>query len=501
MVTTRPIVRPGAARRRSGARYHRAGASVLPPSLCQALGEPAPDNFEPRRIEHVVIVMQENRSFDSYFGTLSGVLGFDDPAAAHHPAGGRSVLHQADPGHPDGCLLPFHLDTAITSAAAAVDPSHVWFAQHAVHDEPGNWVSAHRAFDGDQVGPMAMGYHTRADLPFHYALADEFTVCDRYYCSVLGPTNPNRLYAWTGTIDPQGNNGGPVTGNSATPPYRWTTYPERLEGVGVSWRVYQQRDNYDCNPLAWFAQFQAAPTCSSLYRNGREARSAGAFEQDVRDDRLPEVSWVIAPTAECEHPPNLPAAGAVFIAGCLEALAATPEVWRKTAFILTYDENGGFFDHVSPPVPPSGTADEFVGALPIGLGFRVPTVVISPYSRGGRVCSETFDHTSLLRLCERVFGVEEPNISDWRRDTCGDLTAALDTSQRSWAFPPLPDAHHHLVQQVRSRNLPPPVVPIRQSHPGQEPGTRRRRPAGQEVGREARAGQPLPRGSGKSACT
>lgn len=494
MATTTPTVMGGGApRRRPGGRSPRNGASVLPQSLCRALAEPAIDSFEPGRIEHVVILMQENRSFDSYFGTLSGVRGFDDPSLDHpangRPAAGRSVLHQADPWHPDGYLLPFHLDTATTGAAAAADPSHVWFAQHATRQEPGNWVRAHRAFDGDQVGPMTMGYHTRADLPFHYALADEFTVCDRYFCSVLGPTNPNRLYAWTGTIDAQGEGGGPVTGNSTTPPYRWTTYPERLEAAGVSWCVYQQRDNYDCNPLAWFAQYQRAPGHSSLYRNGREVRPVGAFEADVRDGRLPQVSWVVAPTIQCEHPPYLPAAGAAFISGCLGALAATPEVWRKTAFVLTYDENGGLFDHVLPPTPPPGTNDEFVGGLPIGLGFRVPTVVISPYSRGGWVCSETFDHTSLLRLCERVFGVEEPNISSWRRGTCGDLTSALDMTTPSWDFPVLPHTRHYLRQQLHSCELPPPVVPVHQYPPSQEPGERPRRPpAGEPVRQTALAG-------------
>jgi phospholipase C len=154
-------------------------------------------------------------------------------------------------------------------------------------------------------------------------------------------------------------------------------------------------------------------------------RPAGWFEADARAGRLPQVSWLVAPTAQTEHPDYFPAAGAEYIASKLDAIAANEDLWRSTLFILCYDENDGMFDHVPPPVPPAGTTNEFVDGLPIGLGFRVPAIVVSPWSVGGYVCSDVLDHTSLIRLIEARFGVTEPNISGWRRATCGDFTTAL----------------------------------------------------------------------------
>jgi phospholipase C len=337
------------------------------------------------------------------------------------------------------------------------------------------WLPEHRAADGPYAGTMTMGYYTRADLPFHFALAEAFTICDGYYCSVFGPTNPNRLYSMTGTIDPRGLNGGPVIDNSETPPYTWTTYPERLQKAGVSWRVYQSTDNYDDNPLAWFEQYQTAPPSSPLYQNGMATRDPGAFAQDVANDALPQVSWIVGPSTQSEHPSYLPAAGADYIRQLLSPFASRRDVWNKTAFILTWDENDGLFDHVLPPTPRPGTADEFVGGLPIGLGYRVPTIVISPYSAGGYVCSDTFDHTSLIRFVERRFGVKEPNISSWRRSVCGDLTSTFDFSADPAPFPSLPDTTAYLAQQTASTKLPPPTVPLHQSMPVQEPGHRPRR--------------------------
>jgi phospholipase C len=233
---------------------------------------------------------------------------------------------------------------------------------------------------------------------------------------------------WTGMIDPGGTGGGPVTDDS--PAYdnvvlSWTTYPERLQAAGISWQVYQEEDNYDDNALAWFKQIAGAPTSSELWQRGMRKRPAGWFEADARAGKLPQVSWIVAPTAQSEHPDYFPAAGAEYIASKLDAIASNPELWSKTLFILSYDENDGLFDHVPPPTPPAGTRAEFVGGEPIGLGFRVPAMVISPWSAGGRICSDVLDHTSLIRIIEQVFGVTEPNISDWRRRTCGDLTSTL----------------------------------------------------------------------------
>ena len=160
-----------------------------------------------------------------------------------------------------------------------------------------------------------------------------------------------------------------------------------------------------------------------------------AIEKDVLDGTLPQVSWIVAPEECSEHPSYPPENGADFIARVLDALTADPDVWASTVFLINYDENDGFFDHVPPPVPAPGTPDEFVGNLPIGLGPRVPMFVISPWSRGGHVCSEVFDHTSVIRFLEILTGVVEPNISQWRRALCGDLTSAWISRRPSSVVP------------------------------------------------------------------
>jgi phospholipase C len=463
-------------------------ATALPAALTKAVAEAA-ESDKPgslSEIEHVVVFMQENRSFDTYFGTLRGVRGFNDPTAITLSTG-RKVWYQPDPKNPDGYELPFHLDTLNTTAAAVTDLSHAWTAQHAAWNggKMDNWVPAHRAADGDANGVFTMGYYERVDLPFHYALADSFTICDNYHCSVLAPTNPNRLMAWTGTIDPEGRNGGPVVDNSETPPYTWTTYAERLQAAGITWRNYQEPDTGDDNPLAWFHQYQTAPKTSPLYRYGMATVPPGtlvdAFAEDVRNDNLPQVSWIIGTNASTEHPPYLPAAGATVIHQLLEALASNPSVFRKTVFFLNWDENDGYFDHVPPPFAPPGTPGEYLSVVPpaaggidgpVGLGFRVPAFVISPFSVGGYRSSEVYDHTSTLRFMERIFGVEEPNISEWRRQNTGDLTGALNLQRRRQvSFPSLP--HNYLLNQyVNSQDQNNPVVPTDQTLPTQEPGTR-----------------------------
>ena len=416
-----------------------AGFDLLPGTVQKALAAQRPaGGFD--AIEHVVVLMQENRSFDHYFGTMPGVRGFSDPEALRLSTG-RSVFYQPDTENPDGYTLPFHLDTKTTSAQAIPSTSHAWQVQHQAwnNGRMDQWLPAHRAADGAN-GPYCMSYYERADIPFQFALADAFTVCDNSFCSVLGPTWPNRLFWMTGTNDPNGTHGGPIIAN-VTPNgyYTWTTYAERLQAAGVSWKVYQEADNYGCNMLENFQQFVDAQPGDPLYDNGMARQAAGAFEDDAENDRLPAVSWIIPTSTQSEHPDYLPAAGADFVASKIEAIAANPEVWAKTVFILTYDENDGIFDHVPPPSPRAGTADEFIGGLPIGAGFRVPTLIVSPWTAGGFVCSERFDHTSTLRFLERFTGVAEPNISDWRRRTFGDFTSAFrfDSTRRS--FPALPD--------------------------------------------------------------
>jgi phospholipase C len=344
------------------------------------------------------------------------------------------------------------------------------------------WDAVHLAVGGGRMdrfasagGPHVMAYHTRADIPWHMALADAFTVCDGYHCSVLGPTAPNRLYSMTGTIDPPGRYGGPVKDNpSSTPSYTWTTYPERLQAKGISWRVYQETDNFDDNALAWFKAYQEANSASPLNENGMRRRDTSAFAGDVASGNLPQVSWIIAPANQSEHPGYSPGYGADFSNYMLQALFAHPKVWAQTVLFFSYDENGGYFDHVVPPLAPPGTPDEFVGGQPIGLGLRVPMIVCSPWSRGGSVCSRTFDHTSLLRFLEARFGIREPQISAWRRKTCGDLTATLDLKRADYSIPQLPATAPLVASSKRACAQDLPGVPplLSQRMPAQERGRR-----------------------------
>jgi len=393
-------------------------------------------------VEHIVILIQENRSFDQYFGTRKGVAGF-----ASAPGEPYSSTY---PDHPDGKLLPFHFDSATTSGPCGPDPNHSWEAQHAA------WNNGKNDGFATAMGPHALGYFRRADLPYYWALADEFTLCDHYFCSVLGPTNPNRHMAMTGTIDPAGAGGGPAIDNSGTS-YTWETYPERLQAAGVSWRVYHEVDDFDDNNLKFFTQFRGLAPGNPLYDNALVNLAANAFVTDAAAGKLPQVSWLVAPTAISEHPSFAPSVGEHFTASKIAAVMANPALWAKTVFILTYDENGGFFDHVSPPTPPAGTKDEFVNGEPIGLGFRVPTIVVSPWTRraaaesgtgadGARVNNAVFDHTSLLRLLETKFGVQAPLISDWRRATCGDLADVLDFTTFDTSVPQLPDTAQRAAQ-------------------------------------------------------
>ncbi|MEU2778276.1 alkaline phosphatase family protein [Streptomyces sp. NPDC007162] len=459
----------------AGALGGAAALTLLPPSVQKAVAAGPPRGGSPHDIEHVVMLMQENRSFDHYFGTLPGVRGFADPRALRLDDG-RSVFYQPDAANPRGYLLPFHLDTRRSSAQAIPSTSHAWSVQHQAwnNGKMDRWLPAHRAADG-AAAPYVMGYYTREDIPFQFALAETFTVCDHYYCSVLGPTWPNRLMWMTGSIDPAGTHGGPVIGNVAPTPYRWTTYAERLQAAGVSWKVYQQEDDYSCNVLEQFAAFKNAKPGSDLYERGVRPQPEGTFEDDARNDRLPDVSWIMPTSFQSEHPDYLPAAGADFVAAKIEAIAANPEVWRKTVFILAYDENDGLFDHVAPPTPPVGTPDEFIQGLPIGGGFRVPAVIVSPWTVGGWVASEAFDHTSALRFLERLTGVEEPNVSQWRRRAFGDLLSAFRFRDARPRPPRLPhDTAQQLAKAVEEvATLPEPVLPgADQIYPRQEKGHR-----------------------------
>jgi phospholipase C len=455
-----------------------AAATLMPPNVQKLLAQGPRRTGSLKDIRHVVMLMLENRSFDHYFGTMAGVRGFGDPHALTLP-NGMSVFHQPDAENPKGYMLPFHLDTFSTKAQALPSTSHAWAVQHRAWNggRMDQWLPAHRAADGAH-GPYTMGYFKREDIPFHYALAEAFTICDAYHCSVMGPTRPNRFYWLTGTIDADGRYGSPQT-NGNTPPegLRWKTYAERLEEAGVSWKVYQHADNgTGFNVLRVFRQFMDSPPGSPLRVKGMPSAVDGQFEYDALHDRLPAVTWLCPTNEGSEHPANsMPAAGAEFIAAKLDAVAANPDVWAKTVFIINYDENDGLFDHVPPPVPPRGTPGEFINGLPVGGGFRVPCILVSPWTAGGWVCSQPFDHTSVLQFLERFTGVREPNISDWRRQTFGDLTRAFRFGAPP-ARPPILPSTSGLLHHARhaAATLPAPPIPgADQSMPVQERGGRK----------------------------
>lgn len=460
------------------------GASAVlasfPPAIQRALALPANQRTRSLQdVEHIVVLTQENRSFDHYFGTLAGVRGFGDPfpvpvkdrlnlfsrktvfvqpSVGGAPVPGRPNWPQSKP------IAPFHLNTTQD------------FAVMRVAGTPHSWLDAQLAWDHGRMNDWctakqnhSMGYYAEADLPFQFALARAFTLCDQYYCSVQMGTNPNRLFLWSGHNDPQGVAGGPCTDNSrdwfdtnTATDYRWTPYVERLQAAGISWQVYQNMaDNFTDNPLAGFrpfrdAWYQRPGHSQALRERGISTRDLDLLKADVLADRLPQVSWIIATAEGSEHPgPSSPASGADYTARVLDALTANPEVWGKTVLLLNFDENDGFFDHLPPPAPPSylsydadpakatlagastvATTGEYHHVLngadartlhrPYGLGPRVPMYVISPWTKGGWVNSQVADHSSVLRLIEARFGVAEPLISPWRRAVCGDLLSCFD---------------------------------------------------------------------------
>lgn len=487
-----------------------ASAAFLRNSLARAAALPAVGRSGTLEdVGHIVVFMLENRSFDHYFGHLSGVRGYNDRLAVRL-ANGKPVWYQPRMRQPDRPILPFHLDTRRCSAQFIQDLDHEWTSQHGA-------IAAGRmdAWPLNKTD-MTMGYFLREDIPFHYALADAFTICDHYFCSIAGPTCPNRAMLWTGSIDPQGTGGGPFIDNDVwiytkgVKPFVWTTYAERLQQAGVTWHVYQEgldevdddpmTGNFHCNALAYFKPFAEAPQGSELQRRAMSAGGIARLREDVLNERLPQVSWVVMPAGYSEHPSYPPAYGATYVARVLEALTSNPKVWGKTVLLLDYDENDGFFDHMVPPQPPTpvlpgistvstgGEIHDFVkpdhatlytpDQLPYGLGPRVPMLAISPWSRGGYVCSEVFDHTSVIRFIEARFGVKEPNITPWRRAICGDLTAAFDFASYSSRTLNLPSTSGYRDMVYSQARLPPPVVPDQQPSGilPQESGVRPARP-------------------------
>jgi phospholipase C len=495
--------------------------SAMPDSIRKALAVPAFHRTGTiKDVQHIVILMQENRSFDHYFGTLRGVRGFGDPRVMKLPSG-KPVWHQPSES---GDVLPYRPPVDHLGASYLPDPPHGWNDGHAAWNRGrfDQWIA--------NKGIVTMTHNRRSDVPYHFALAEAFTLCDAYHCSLMTSTDPNRYYMWSGWVGNDGSGGGPVITN-AEAGYSWKTFPERLLEAGIGWKVYQDIGdglffsqnpfvfwgwtddafigNYGDDSLLFFKQYQNAQPGSPLYeraRTGTEIKALNRdpmqllsdFRADVAANRLPQVSWVVSPEAYSEHP-NWPTDfGAWYISQVLEALVANPEVWSKTALFINYDEEGGFFDHMVPPTPPMSpelgastvattneifpgdTADPPHPPGPYGLGLRVPMFVVSPWSRGGWVNSQLLDHTSLIKFIEKRFADEHPglvetNIQPWRRAITGDLTSAFNFRTPNAALPALPDVTGYMpIDKTRKPDLSL-AVPGLQALPQQERGVRRSR--------------------------
>lgn len=544
---------------------------LLPPAIARALAIDPDAGTTWKDAEHVVFLMQENRSFDHAFGALQGVRGFNDPRAIRLPNNNLVWLQTNKEGE---TYAPFRLDMHNTKATWMSSLPHSWADQVDARNNGhyDKWLDAKHSGNKDyRAMPLTLGFHNREDIPFYYALADAFTVCDQNFCSSLTGTTPNRLYFWSGTIreKPDATAQANVWNNDADydTMANWGTFPERLEEAGVSWKVYQNEisvgvgfegeedswlANFTDNPLEFFTQYnvkfhpayrnnlpkaiaqlteqikkQEQHTASAngstgsdnqqkkleqmkahlatlvadqkkyttenyerlsareknlhekafdtnkndphyhelttiTYKDGDTERQTKApkgdvlhqFREDVKNGKLPTVSWIVAPENFSDHPSSA-WFGVWYISEVLDILTQNPEVWKKTIFVLTYDENDGYYDHVPPFVAPHpdkastgltsagiNTGVEYVARdqqsiqelareSSIGLGYRVPMVVASPWSRGGWVNSEVFDHTSSLRFLEAFLShktgkkIEEPNVSKWRRTVCGDLTSVF----------------------------------------------------------------------------
>jgi phospholipase C len=550
--------------------------SILPPAIQRAMAiNPMPGSTY-MDAEHVVILMQENRSFDHMFGTLRGVRGYNDPRAIDLPNKNKVWLQSNDKGE---TYAPFHLDIKNTKSTWMNSLPHTWQNQVAARNDGkfNKWLESKRSSNPAYANmPLTLGHHNRDDIPFYYALADAFTVCDQNFCSSLTGTSPNRLFFWSGTIREQQNEDSRANVWNEDADFgslKWTTFPERLEDNGISWKCYQNEigietglseeesqwlSNFTDNPLEYFAQYnvflnkkrnsyvqkrkaelgteietikqkivgltagdaQAAHLKAKLKAQQNDladiekeltAVKPGAFEklsrrdknihekafisnqkesdyrelttltyddngtkrevkipkgdvlsqfrEDVNSGSLPTVSWLVAPENFSDHP-SAPWYGAWYVSEVMDILTKNPEVWKKTIFILNYDENDGYFDHVPPFVAPhshrpgtgkvsegidtrveyvtleqeqarNGFPEKDLAENPIGLGYRVPLVIASPWSRGGFVNSEVFDHTSTLQFLEHFLSkktgkqIKETNISDWRRTICGDLTSVF----------------------------------------------------------------------------
>lgn len=505
-------------------------ASLWEPLLQKALAVAAHNATRTiNDVQHVVILMQENRSFDHYFGTMKGVRGFGDRFPIPLESGQRA-FHQSDGNK----IVPPYRSDRNTSNAAFINGT------------PHNFPDTQAAWNQGKYGcwplfktPYSMAYYTREEIPFQYAMAEYFTICDAYHCSIATGTDPNRIVFWSGAgWDPQKQAAGinctdadaePVNlrcwikGEMPEPGYtyqgsafKWPTIPDVLQQAGISWRIYQDpNDNWTgaMHGCLAFESFRNAKPGDPIYENGMRHWSVEDLANDVKNNTLPQVSWILPSQSNSEHPgaPSSPYRASNFTHEVLEAITSNPEVWSKTVFFLTFDENDGLFDHLPAPAVPSynldGTLagkstidvagmyfhddkddlndmdsprvyidkrDTISGNLrPWGMGPRVPMYILSPWSKGGWVDSSVADHTSVGQFIEKRFGVTIPGISPWHRAVSSDLTSAFDfATPNDPKLPVMPDTSGFEAIDAASKALPEAAAPEQPTRLYQEPGTR-----------------------------
>ncbi|KAL2846360.1 phosphoesterase family-domain-containing protein [Aspergillus pseudoustus] len=448
--------------------------ALLGSALVLLLGASAPATAASLRdIQHVVIFMQENRSWNHYFGTMAGVRGFNDPNVQVN-ADGRPVWNQTvtpSMSSATDTLLPWYLGYKDTSDALAAIQcmnagSNGYTAnQAALNDGLNNMWARNNT-------PWSWGYLKRSDIPIHFAIAEGWTAGDMYQESQITATNPNRVTLVSGSINVPGSpqtpdQGGPYIDNNETPgcennnvncyPLKWKTIYEIYQAAGVSWQVYQDTNNFDDNPLAWFEQYQNASDDSPIAQRGLAYLGLDAFYAAAANGSLPEISFIVGPAELSEHPPYMPKDGAWLQKKVVDAVTKSPK-YDSTVLMMSYDETGGWGDHVTPFHSPQGTPGEWMedpygyfGQIFTGPGFRVPFYIVSPWTRGGRVFTERADHNSQILFLEEWLeargyeDVRTPEMVPWRREHMSSLVNALDFSRTDTSLPDIPDAEAPLM--------------------------------------------------------
>jgi phospholipase C len=420
-------------------------------------------------IKHIVYFMQENRSFNHYFGTMAGVRNFQDPNVLQQ-ANGKSVFYQATGIEEAPYLLPFYMSenqSYVDSNQCAIAGSNDWPQNHQAWDfgKIDAWVTNNSAY--------SWGYFERSDIPTHFDIAEGWTVGDMYAEAVIGPTCPNRATWVSGTINAQGAlpgnitaNGGNYIENYLTPgceygpsgipyacyPLRWKTVPEYLEENNIDWFVFEQASDYGDNPLQWFVPYQTGNESSPLVQNGMSFTGMDYFFQQAAAGTLPAVSWVIGPIELSEHPPYRPVDGGWLYQNVVESVMNSP-AYNETVIFISYDETGGYGDHVPPFVSPNGTTGEWIvnpeqpdEVVPTGPGFRVPFMAISPFTRGSNVFSEPADHNSQILFLEKWAkaaydaDIYVADMNPWRRQYMSNLVNMFDFENPDYSFPEIANA-------------------------------------------------------------